>query len=199
MLEMESSHNFCSSVNGDGDNDVTEVYENDDDDEAYEEDVDHNRVGDSDDQDDVGLEDEEEVDSEVDNDNYRDYDDFWIPGFFKEECITIDTIVDIRQLDMEKITVEDVSKLDFCDLEIAYLFYCWYAKITGFSVRKSHILRNTCRETLQQTFVCLCAGYRRDKGSTSNIRKRQEKKKKASVVVKQCFVFMCIFVGNDGM
>ncbi|KAL2974685.1 hypothetical protein AAZX31_14G118500 [Glycine max] len=162
---MESSHNFCSSVNGDGDNDVTEVYENDDDDEAYEEDVDHNRVGDSDDQDDVGLEDEEEVDSEVDNDNYRDYDDFWIPGFFKEECITIDTIVDIRQLDMEKITVEDVSKLDFCDLEIAYLFYCWYAKITGFSVRKSHILRNTCRETLQQTFVCLCAAPRKKKES----------------------------------
>ena len=96
-------------------------------------------------------------------------------------------------------TVEDVSRLDFCDLEIAYLFYCWYAKIIGFSVRKSHILRNTCRETLQQTFVCLCAGYRRDKGSTSKIRKRQEKKKKASVVVKQCFVFMCIFVGNDGM
>ena len=49
---------------------------------------------------------------------------------------------------MGKMTVEDVSRLDFCDLEIAYLFYCWYAKITGFSVRKSHILRNTCRENL---------------------------------------------------
>ena len=40
------------------------------------EDVDHNHVGDSDDQDDVGLEDEEEVNSEVDNDDYRDYDIF---------------------------------------------------------------------------------------------------------------------------
>ena len=33
MSELESSDNFCSFVNGDGDNDVTEVYENDDDDE----------------------------------------------------------------------------------------------------------------------------------------------------------------------
>jgi len=28
---LESSDNFCSLVNGDGDNDVTEVYPNDDD------------------------------------------------------------------------------------------------------------------------------------------------------------------------
>ena len=50
--------------------DVIDVYDDDDDD-----DVDHNRVGDSDDLDNVGLEHEEEVDSEVDNDDYRDYDD----------------------------------------------------------------------------------------------------------------------------
>ena len=67
----------------------------------------------------------EEADSEVDNDDYRDYDDLWIPSFFKEECITMDTIFDIRQFDMGKMTIEDVSRLDFCDLEIAYLFY-WF-------------------------------------------------------------------------
>ncbi|KAG4944102.1 hypothetical protein JHK84_048155 [Glycine max] len=33
MSELESSDNFCSFVNGDGDNDVTEVYPNDDDDQ----------------------------------------------------------------------------------------------------------------------------------------------------------------------
>ncbi|KAG5049422.1 hypothetical protein JHK85_010525 [Glycine max] len=70
MLKMESSDNFCSSINGDHEDDVIEVYDDDDDD-----DVDHNRVGDSDDLDNVGLEHEEEVDSEVDNDDYRDYDD----------------------------------------------------------------------------------------------------------------------------
>ncbi|KAG4931138.1 hypothetical protein JHK82_048220 [Glycine max] len=123
MLEMESSDNLCSSVNNDCDDDVTKVYDDDDDDKADEEDIDHNRVGDSDNQDDDGLEHEKEVDYEVDNDDYRDSDDFWIPGFFKEECITTDTIVDIRQFDMRKMTVEDVSRFNFCDLGIAYLFY----------------------------------------------------------------------------
>ncbi|KAG4947095.1 hypothetical protein JHK87_043102 [Glycine soja] len=114
---MESSDNFCSSVNGDRDDDVTKVY---DDDEANEEDVDHNRMGDSDDQDDVGLEHEEEADSEVDNDDYRDYDDLWIPSFFKEECITMDTIVDIRQFDMGKMTIEDHNHL-LLDLKLSSL------------------------------------------------------------------------------
>ncbi|KAH1221960.1 Protein FAR1-RELATED SEQUENCE 5 [Glycine max] len=48
MSELESSDNFFSLVNGDGDNDVTEVYPNDDDDQH-----------------DVGDEDEDEVDSEI--------------------------------------------------------------------------------------------------------------------------------------
>ncbi|RZC08726.1 Protein FAR1-RELATED SEQUENCE 5 [Glycine soja] len=148
MSELESSDNFCSLVNGDDDNDVTEVYPNDDDGQH-----------------DVGLEDEDEVDSEVHNDDGGDYDEFWIPGLLKEECISIDSMVDIRQFDMEEITNEVVRRLDFGDLELAYQFYCWYAKISGFSVRKSHIVRNTCMETLQQTFVCSCAGYRRKKES----------------------------------
>ena len=148
------------------------------------------RKGDSDNQDDDGLEHEKEVDYEVDNDDYRDSDDFWIPGFFKEECITTDTIVDIRQFDMRKMTVEDVSRFNFCDLGIAYLFYYWYGKITSFSVRKSHIIRNTSREILQQTFVCSCVGYIRDKGSTSNTRKHREKKESRC----GCDAMFCVHV-----
>ncbi|KAG4975507.1 hypothetical protein JHK86_034981 [Glycine max] len=114
MSELESSDNFCSFVNGDGDNDVTEVYPNDDDDQH-----------------DVRLEDEDEVDSEVHNDDGGDYDDFWIPSLLKEECISIDSMIDIRQFDMEEITDEVVRRLDFGDLELAYQFYCWYAKSNG--------------------------------------------------------------------
>ncbi|KAL5162291.1 Protein FAR1-RELATED SEQUENCE 5 [Glycine soja] len=106
------------------DNDVIEVYENEHEEE-----------------DDARLEDEDEVDCEVQNDDYGDYDDFWIPSLLKDECISFETIVDIRQFDMEKMSVEDVSRLDFAELELAYVFYCW-----------------------------------RDKGSTSNTRKRREKK-----------------------
>ncbi|KAG4954048.1 hypothetical protein JHK87_039642 [Glycine soja] len=90
MLEMESSHNFCSSVNGDGDNDVTEVYENDDDDEA--------------------------------------------------DGKMLTTIV--WGIVMTKM---------MSDLKMRRRWI----------LRKSHILRNTCRETLQQTFVCSCAAHRK--------------------------------------
>ena len=67
------------------DNDVIEVYENEHEEE-----------------DDARLEDEDEVDCEVQNDDYGDYDDFWIPSLLKDECISFETIVDIRQFDMEK-------------------------------------------------------------------------------------------------
>jgi len=159
MSKLESTHNFCSFVNGDGDNDVTELYENDDDDQH-----------------DVRVEDEEEVDSELQNEDDGDYDEFWIPGLSKEECISIDSMVDIRQFDMKEISDEVVCRLDFGDLELAYQLYCWYAKMSDFSVRKSHIVRNAFMETLQQTFVCSCASYRRF--STSDTRIRREKKKR---------------------
>ena len=92
----------------------------------------------------------------------------------KEECISIDSMVDIRQFDMKEISDEVVRRLDFGDLELAYQFYCWYAKMSGFSVRKSHIVRNSFMETLQQTFVCSCTGYR--KVTTSDTRIQKEKK-----------------------
>jgi len=37
---------------------------------------------------------------------------------------------------MKNINTNDVSRFDFGDLEVAYQFYCPYAKINGFSVRK---------------------------------------------------------------
>ncbi|KAG4936598.1 hypothetical protein JHK85_051517 [Glycine max] len=97
MSKMESSDNFYSFVN-----------ENDHEEEN-----------------DVGLEDEDEVDCEVQNYDYGDYDDFWIPGLLKDECISFETIVDIRQFDMEKMSVEDVSRFNFAELELAYVFYYW--------------------------------------------------------------------------
>ncbi|KAL2976479.1 hypothetical protein AAZX31_13G011300 [Glycine max] len=132
MSELETTDNFRSFVNGDGANDDGD-YENDD---NY--------------QDDVGVQGEEEVDSELQNEDDGDYDEFWIPGLSKEECISIDSMVDIRQFDMKEITDEVVRRLDFGDLELAYQFYCW----------KSHIVRNSFMETLQQTFVCSCAESR---------------------------------------
>ena len=40
----------------------------------------------------------------------------------KEECISIDSMVDIRQFDMEQISDDVVPRLNFGDLELAYEF-----------------------------------------------------------------------------
>ncbi|KAG5042486.1 hypothetical protein JHK87_006401 [Glycine soja] len=81
MSELESTDNFCSFVNGDGDNDVTEVYEKNDDDQH-----------------DVRVEDEEEVDSELQNDDDGDYDEFWIPGHRKMSTSDIMQVENYRKV-----------------------------------------------------------------------------------------------------
>ncbi|KAG5032591.1 hypothetical protein JHK85_016573 [Glycine max] len=136
MSELETTDNFRSFVNGDGANDDGD-YENDDD---Y--------------QDDVGVQDEEEVDSELQNEDDGDYDEFWIPGLSKEECISIDSMVDIRQFDMKEISDEVVRRLDFGDLELAYQFYCWYAKMSGFS--ESYNLRYKDTKRKKKKSRCGC-------------------------------------------
>lgn len=72
--------------------------------------------------------------------------------------------------------MDDVKRFDFADLEVAHLFYCWYCRMNGFSVRKSRLLRNSKGEILHQTFVCSREGFREDRGLTQERRKREETK-----------------------
>ncbi|KAG5022991.1 hypothetical protein JHK85_019333 [Glycine max] len=120
------------------DNDVIEVYENEHEEE-----------------DDARLEDEDEVDCEVQNDDYGDYDDFWIPSLLKDECISFETIVDIRQFDMEKMSVEDVSRLDFAELELAYVFYFFAAAIVTDETEETYVwLLEQFLETMKGKTPC---------------------------------------------
>jgi hypothetical protein len=65
---------------------------------------------------------------------------------------------------MKNISIDDVSRYDFCDLEIAHQLYCWYARMNGFYVRKIKVVRNSKGEKLQQTFVYSNEGYIEGKG-----------------------------------
>lgn len=94
---------------------------------------------------------------------------------FIENPISIDGLLDILNIDMKVVDVDIVERFDFADLELAYLFYCWYARVNGFSVRKSHVIRNYNGEKVQQTFVCSREGFRQDRGLTVESRRREEK------------------------
>ncbi|GAU43339.1 hypothetical protein TSUD_282940 [Trifolium subterraneum] len=91
------------------------------------------------------------------------------------ERISINCMADICKIDMNNISADEVERYDFADLEIAYQFYFWYGRATGFSVRKSHVVRDHAGEILQQTFLCSRAGYRENRGLTPEKRKREPK------------------------
>ncbi|CAK8539711.1 unnamed protein product [Lathyrus sativus] len=58
---------------------------------------------------------------------------------------------------------DDVSKLQFGSLEVAYTFYCWFAKKKDFKVRKGQVIKNKNGDVIQQKFVCNIEGFRQDK------------------------------------
>ncbi|KAG5070058.1 hypothetical protein JHK85_002435 [Glycine max] len=70
--------------------------------------------------------------------------------------IIINALIDIVDIVMKNLEADVVKRLDFGDLEAAYEFYYWYARINGFCIRKK--------------------GRREDRGLTSETRKREPKK-----------------------
>ncbi|PNX89196.1 FAR1 DNA-binding domain protein, partial [Trifolium pratense] len=91
------------------------------------------------------------------------------------EAVVIKDMADIMKIDLNNFRVADVRKYEFVGLDVAYMFYCWFAKTSGFSVRKGHVVRNHEGNILQQTFLCSCEGFREDRGLTLENRKREPK------------------------
>lgn len=89
-----------------------------------------------------------------------------------DESYLIDDVDDIVKMDMFNLKNEDVSKFQFLNLEVAYSFYCWFAKINGFAVRKGRVIKDKNGVVVQQTFMCNLEGFRYDRGLTSEQRKR---------------------------
>ncbi|XP_057452594.1 protein FAR1-RELATED SEQUENCE 7-like [Lotus japonicus] len=93
-----------------------------------------------------------------------------------DATIDINNEDDILMIDLKNLCPDKVSMLSFISLDIAYLFYTWYGRVNGFSVRRSSILRSkTSHEVLQQTFVCSREGKRRLSCLTMEDRKRRAK------------------------
>jgi hypothetical protein len=91
------------------------------------------------------------------------------------DVIIIKDMADIMKIDLQNFRVADVRKYEFVGLDVAYMFYCWFAKFSGFSVRKGQVVKNRDGNILQQTFLCSCAGFREDRGLSLEKRKREPK------------------------
>jgi hypothetical protein len=91
------------------------------------------------------------------------------------EQININCMADIMKIDMNNISVDEVERYCFANLEIAYKFYYWYGRTTGFSVCKIRVVRNIVGEVVQQTFLCSREGYRESNGLTREKRMQEPK------------------------
>ncbi|XP_045789627.1 protein FAR1-RELATED SEQUENCE 5-like [Trifolium pratense] len=93
----------------------------------------------------------------------------------EEDTVVIRDMADIKKISLENFHLTDISKYEFASLDVAYKFYCWFAKMSGFSVRKGHVIRNRERHVLQQTFLCSREGFRHSQGLNPEDRQRQQK------------------------
>ncbi|XP_039684068.1 protein FAR1-RELATED SEQUENCE 5 [Medicago truncatula] len=98
-------------------------------------------------------------------------------GEGSEEIIYIDNKEDILCMDLKGTSPHETRKFEFSSLDMAYEFYNWYARMNGFAVRKSKMIKSNKGEILQQTFVCHRQGFREDRGLTIENRKRECKPK----------------------
>lgn len=64
---------------------------------------------------------------------------------------------DILDLDMKKLSPYEFRNIQLSSLEVAYLFYYWFARLNGFNTKRSCVLK-------QQSFVCYGQGFRENHG-----------------------------------
>ncbi|KAJ1424198.1 Zinc finger, PMZ-type [Sesbania bispinosa] len=83
--------------------------------------------------------------------------------------MSINDLEDMKKIDMKTISCEEITKCDFAELELGYVFYCKYAIKKGFAVRKGKVVKNTTGEIVQRTLFC----NREGKRQRNNQKKRE--------------------------
>ena len=87
----------------------------------------------------------------------------------------IENVDSVCKMDFKSVSVDDVKKYEFGNLDIAYGFYNVYAKLNGFSIRWYKVGRSADGSILWQTFVCCNEGYREAKHLERIDRKKEPK------------------------
>jgi hypothetical protein len=112
------------------------------------------------------------------------------------EAIVIRDMSDILKIDIENFCLSDLRRYEFVTLDVAYMFYCWFARTTGFSVRKGQVVRNGNGQIIQQTFSSSCQGFREDRGLTKENRKREPRNETRCGCKAKCRVHLDILSGR---
>ncbi|KAJ1387045.1 MULE transposase domain, partial [Sesbania bispinosa] len=77
--------------------------------------------------------------------------------------VAVDDEEDMGNIEFKTLTLNDLMSFHFSNLEVAFIFYRWFARFKGFAARKDRTVKNKQKEVIQQTFVCY-----REGGKTRN-------------------------------
>ncbi|XP_052113834.1 protein FAR1-RELATED SEQUENCE 5-like [Arachis duranensis] len=95
------------------------------------------------------------------SDCVSDSDEYFGDNFYDDwDNRAINGIADLQTVKFKELTADQIRRLHFPDRSVAFSFYNLYAKMNGFSARKSRIRRNVNNDVTQQAFVCFRQGFR---------------------------------------
>ena len=87
----------------------------------------------------------------------------------------IENVDSVHRVDFKSISVNDVKKYEFGNLDAAYGFYNVYAKLNGFGIRRYKVGQSMDNSILWQTFACCKQGYQEAKHLEMTDQKKEPK------------------------
>ncbi|XP_057438261.1 protein FAR1-RELATED SEQUENCE 5-like [Lotus japonicus] len=91
------------------------------------------------------------------------------------EGVAVNSMDDVAHTLWDCMNATDFMKYHFLNRQVAFDFYNFYARVKGFSIRKSKVLRNKKGDIVRQDLVCHKEGFREEKNRMRANRKRETK------------------------
>ena len=144
--------------------------------EMEEEEENVEEVGENLDQEDENVEEEEEEEEELvddeDEENNGIGEHRGMPHDL-DDGYCVDSFEDIARIEFWNLGVDQIYRFHFGNLETEFEFYNTYAKVRGFSARKSKTRKNSKGKVVKKIFVCFREGYRPEKYFSRQNRRRE--------------------------
>lgn len=119
---------------------------------------------------------EEENGSDIGEENIEGFENASHGGCKFDDLTGINGREDLYKVNFREMNTVDLLKYHFPDVEVAFMFYNWYAGTRGFAARKSRYMRNKKGEITQKTFLCYREGHRGGKQSDTGSGQKREPK-----------------------
>lgn len=88
-------------------------------------------------------------------------------GIKLDDETAINNIEDMGKINLKDISLDEIVRYHFPNIDVAFMFYNMYASMRGFAARKSRVLWNRNGEMIQRTFLCHLEGHRVERNNNN--------------------------------